>query len=148
MPADIKFKKQEVAPNSNVYAIKLVGPHLVKIDANETITFTRIGQDHELGFTISFDGVDAPSDIVVNSGQDTATITAPNPAQELEWKYGVSFHNDASNGDIVVDLDPIIVINPGMSSYSLYLKYTAVFIAGAAVAYLALRFFPGVLGLG
>lgn len=149
MPANIKFKKKQVAPNSNVYAIKLdETPYLTKTDANQTITFTRVGQDHDLGFTISFDGVDAPSDIVVNSGQNTATISAPDTAQELEWKYSVSFHNDASEDDIVVDLDPIIVINPGISSSSLFLNYTAAFIAGAAAVYLVARFIPGILGLG
>lgn len=147
MPADLKFKKQKATDECDVYYVKQVGGDaLAKVQSGETIAFTRIGQDKNLGFNVSFAGTDAPADIVVPNGQDSATITAPASSQALEWKYTVSFPNDGSTGETVIDLDPIIIINPGINSTRSLIRDFAAFVGGAIVAYLAVKFFPGLLG--
>lgn len=144
MPKDIKFKKQQV-PNCDVYLIKLNNtPYLTKVDGHESLTFTRIGQDHEQGFTISITGPNAPADIVVGTGSDSTQISVPNTSQETEWKYTISFHKEAEIGDTVVDLDPIIIINPGKSSFMLHV--VVAFAVGVALTFGAAQLFPGLLG--
>lgn len=144
MPNDIKFNKQQV-PNCDVYSIKLNStPYLTKVDGNESLTFTRIGQDHEQGFTISITGPNAPDDIVVDTGSDSTDISVPDTSQETEWKYTISFHKEAEIGDTVVDLDPIIIINPGKSSF--LLRALVAFTFGVAATLGATKLFPGLLG--
>lgn len=147
MSTDLEFNKNEVVAGSNVYAVERVsGPSIAEVEPGDTITFKRSGQDEAMGFTVSFEGENAPGTMTVPQGQKTATLTAPEVEKSVTWKYVVAFPNDASKGDTVVDLDPIIVINPGISSSRGSLRDLAVFVGGAIVAYLAVRFFPGMLG--
>lgn len=144
MAKDIKFNKQQV-PNCDVYSIKLNNtPYSTKVNGNESLTFTRIGQDHKQGFTISITGTDAPADIVVDTGSDSAQISVPDPSQETEWKYTISFHREAEIGDTVIDNDPIIIINPGKSSFILHV--VVAFAVGVALTFGAAKLFPGLLG--
>lgn len=145
MPANLEFNKKDIDLNAKKYEVERVsGQAIETVEPGDTITFTRSGTDGALGFALHFKGDEAPNPVDAEDGKTSHTITAPDTKKVLVWKYTVSFPKDEAKGDKVRKYDPIIIINPGISS-SLG-KMVVTFAAGAIVAYLAVRFFPGLLG--
>lgn len=144
MSANLEFNKKDIDPSAKKYEVARVsGGPIETVKPGDTITFTRSGNDDTLGFAIDFKGDAAPSSVAAQEGKTSHTITAPATKKVLVWKYTVSFPIDEEKGDKVRKYDPIIIINPGISSS--FAPMVLSFAAGAAVAYLAVKFIPGLV---
>lgn len=142
---DLEFSKSKVEGTNNTHRVRRVsGPAFVKADSGDTINFTRSGNDDSMGFEVTFTGDSPPGPITVPNGETSASIIAPKSKATLFWKYEVSFSNDSSLDQTVIPYDPIIIINPGMSSS--LVQMLAIFAAGVGLTYLVLSFFPGLVG--
>lgn len=147
MPAKLEFNKKDVDVSAKKYEVARTAGQATEVVApGDTITFTRCGKDDTMGFSLAFVGDNAPGPVAAQQGKTSHAVTAPQTNKPLAWKYTVAFPNDVSNGDDVKEYDPIIIINPGLSTFSMSLTYLATFVGGAIVAYLAMRFLPGMLG--
>lgn len=140
--ANLIFQKKKLKEGQDIYAIKQVGgPHVETVVPGDEITFKRSGQDNNWGFEITFDGANAPDTITVPNGSEQSEVDWAVPDKVGWWKYNVAFPHDNTQGDVVEPLDPIIIINPSLSSSSSYLRDAAVFVVGVIAGVAAVQLF-------
>jgi hypothetical protein len=141
MSIELEFNKKKLHSEIALYAVeRIAGPGIAELKSSEKITFKRSGTDASEGFTITFEGKGAPGPLVVAAGSSSVQWTAPKVASSTTYKYTVTFPNDEKKSQVVVELDPVIIINPSISSFLLSVQAFTVFMVGAAVAYIVMRF--------
>ena len=111
----VRFQKHRLHLDHTIYAIRLVNANhsMLTFDKGEEITFKRIGEEHPRGFTIDFEGDSNLHQIVIADDSEAKMPIGSFDVKQVN-KYTISFPVDVdTHGEIVVDLDPVIIINPG-----------------------------------
>jgi hypothetical protein len=143
--ANLIFKKEKLNPQYPVYEIEQSGGLPIEtVNPGDQITFKRTGQDNNWGFDVTFVGTNPPSPITVAANpasNDASKIDWPVPGNKGTFKYIVSFPYDNTQNEpnsevkqIVVPLDPVIIINPS-SNLSRVALAAGLVVLGAALAY-------------
>lgn len=136
---ELEFEKSETGQGSKKYKVSRIKGSLIQhARAGDTIMFARSGQDDTKGFKVEFMGDSPPGTLSVPSGSKSDSVPAPQTKKVLVWKYKVHFEDD------VEPYDPVIVINPGRSSFLTSLVVP--FAVGVVAAFAAFKLFPGLLG--